>query len=109
MAQPNHDAVARHQWTCRPVKCSTQVFYERSTTFPVFYGPCPTVFEMWRCQQIQNEHIFTRISKVDEVNIYTVINTEFREHLVVIILKKLLDIFVTVFIREFNNSVMWKH
>lgn len=39
-------------------------------------------------------------------SLHTVINTEFREHLVVVILKKLLDIFVNVFICEFNNSVI---
>ena len=32
------------QWTCLPVECSNQVFFEHSSTFPVFCCPCPSFF-----------------------------------------------------------------
>ena len=31
----NHDTITCYQLACFPVKCSKQVFFERSTTFPV--------------------------------------------------------------------------
>ncbi|XP_038587675.1 butyrophilin subfamily 1 member A1-like isoform X5 [Micropterus salmoides] len=43
------------QLTCSPVKCSKQVFYEHSSTFPVFCCPCPSFFGTCCRHQIQSQ------------------------------------------------------
>uniref|UniRef100_A0AAR2LEN5 protein-glutamine gamma-glutamyltransferase n=1 Tax=Pygocentrus nattereri TaxID=42514 RepID=A0AAR2LEN5_PYGNA len=43
------------QLTCSPVECSKQVFFEHSSTFPVFFCPCPKFFGTCCRHQIQND------------------------------------------------------
>lgn len=54
---PNHDTITCYHLNCLLVKCFTQVLYEHSPTFPVFWCLRHNFFETYSWHQIPNMRV----------------------------------------------------